>query len=74
VTRKADKLEATGNCHYRDARSASRLLIFKMEYPGDLTGPKEFVLCFDGTGNKFHGDESDSNVLKIFRVSSDVLP
>ena len=32
--------------------------------------PKQFVLCFDGTGNKFCGDESDSNVLKIFRVSS----
>lgn len=31
--------------------------------------PKQFVLCFDGTGNKFAGDESDSNVLKIFRVS-----
>lgn len=34
------------------------------------SGPKQFVLCFDGTGNKFCGDESDSNVLKIFRVSS----
>lgn len=31
--------------------------------------PKQFVLCFDGTGNKFCGDESDSNVLKIYRVS-----
>ncbi|KAH8426873.1 T6SS phospholipase effector Tle1-like catalytic domain-containing protein [Aspergillus melleus] len=30
--------------------------------------PKQFVLCFDGTGNKFCGDESDSNVLKIFRM------
>ncbi|OAX80584.1 hypothetical protein ACJ72_05085 [Emergomyces africanus] len=30
--------------------------------------PKAFVLCFDGTGNKFTGDESDSNVLKIFRM------
>ncbi|OJD14529.1 hypothetical protein AJ78_05143 [Emergomyces pasteurianus Ep9510] len=30
--------------------------------------PKPFVLCFDGTGNKFTGDESDSNVLKIFRM------
>ncbi|KAE8334061.1 hypothetical protein BDV39DRAFT_212059 [Aspergillus sergii] len=28
----------------------------------------EFVLCFDGTGNKFSGNESDSNVLKIFRM------
>ncbi|RHZ55762.1 T6SS phospholipase effector Tle1-like catalytic domain-containing protein [Aspergillus thermomutatus] len=32
------------------------------------TGPKEFVLCFDGTGYKFRGNESDSNVLKIFRM------
>ncbi|KAE8381327.1 hypothetical protein BDV26DRAFT_278893 [Aspergillus bertholletiae] len=30
--------------------------------------PKQFVLCFDGTGNKFSGNESDSNVLKIFRM------
>lgn len=29
---------------------------------------RKLVLCFDGTGNKFHGDESDSNVLKIFRM------
>ncbi|KAJ5132450.1 hypothetical protein N7448_006608 [Penicillium atrosanguineum] len=32
------------------------------------SNPKQFVLCFDGTGNKFAGDESDSNVLKIFRM------
>ncbi len=31
-------------------------------------GPRKLVLCFDGTGNKFHGDESDSNILKIFRM------
>ncbi|KAI9368892.1 hypothetical protein BJX61DRAFT_191023 [Aspergillus egyptiacus] len=41
---------------------------------GSFLGParprRQFVLCFDGTGNKFAGDESDSNVLKIFRVSS----
>ncbi|KAG5292310.1 DUF2235 superfamily domain-containing protein [Histoplasma ohiense] len=35
-------------------------------YASDI--PKTFVLCFDGTGNKFSGDESDSNVLKIFRM------
>ncbi|KAH6670319.1 hypothetical protein F5X68DRAFT_248936 [Plectosphaerella plurivora] len=29
---------------------------------------RKLVLCFDGTGNKFHGDESDSNILKIFRL------
>ncbi|RAH63521.1 hypothetical protein BO85DRAFT_360409 [Aspergillus piperis CBS 112811] len=31
-------------------------------------GNREFVLCFDGTGYKFRGDESDSNVLKIYRM------
>ncbi|KAK4156009.1 hypothetical protein C8A00DRAFT_31173 [Chaetomidium leptoderma] len=30
--------------------------------------PRKIVLCFDGTGNKFHGDDSDSNILKIFRM------
>ncbi|KAA8647928.1 hypothetical protein EYZ11_011747 [Aspergillus tanneri] len=39
-----------------------------MANPETSTGPKEFVLCFDGTGNKFHGGVSDSNVLKIFRM------
>ena len=31
--------------------------------------PKQFVLCFDGTGNKFAGDASDTNLVKIYRVS-----
>jgi uncharacterized protein (DUF2235 family) len=35
---------------------------------GDRRGVKKLVLCFDGTGNKFHGDDSDSNILKIFRM------
>lgn len=39
-----------------------------MSFCGPTLPPKTFVLCFDGTGNKFAGDESDSNVLKIFRV------
>lgn len=30
--------------------------------------PRKLVLCFDGTGNKFKGDDSDSNILKIFRM------
>ncbi|KAG6119921.1 hypothetical protein E4U13_007088 [Claviceps humidiphila] len=30
--------------------------------------PRKLILCFDGTGNKFHGNESDSNILKIFRM------
>ncbi|KAI0880631.1 uncharacterized protein GGS22DRAFT_197398 [Annulohypoxylon maeteangense] len=32
-----------------------------------LQAPRKLVLCFDGTGNKFRGDDSDSNILKIFR-------
>ncbi|KAL1616373.1 hypothetical protein SLS54_008469 [Diplodia seriata] len=29
---------------------------------------RTFVLCFDGTGNKFQGTDADSNILKIFRM------
>ncbi|PGG95530.1 hypothetical protein AJ79_10011 [Helicocarpus griseus UAMH5409] len=28
--------------------------------------PRRLVLCFDGTGNVFTGDESDTNVVKIY--------
>lgn len=37
-------------------------------FAGPAAPPKQFVLCFDGTGNKFAGDGSDTNVLKIYRV------
>lgn len=30
--------------------------------------PRELVLCFDGTGNTFKADGTDSNILKIFRM------
>jgi uncharacterized protein (DUF2235 family) len=36
--------------------------------PEMRSGKRKLVLCFDGTGNKFHGDDSDSNILKIFRM------
>lgn len=36
--------------------------------PGRRHKPRKLVLCFDGTGNKFHGNDSDSNILKIFRM------
>lgn len=29
---------------------------------------KKFILCFDGTGNKSHGTDADSNILKIYRT------
>lgn len=29
---------------------------------------RELVLCFDGTGNTFRADGSESNILKIFRM------
>ena len=29
---------------------------------------KTFVLCFDGTGNKFSGTDGDSNIIKIYRM------
>ncbi|GAB1214821.1 hypothetical protein ATERTT37_003991 [Aspergillus terreus] len=33
-----------------------------------IADTREFVLCFDGTGYKFRGDDADSNVLKIYRM------
>ncbi|KJR83628.1 uncharacterized protein SPSK_04023 [Sporothrix schenckii 1099-18] len=39
----------------------------EMAPPADRR-PRKLVLCFDGTGNKFRGDDSDSNILKIFRM------
>ncbi|PGH23674.1 hypothetical protein AJ80_02280 [Polytolypa hystricis UAMH7299] len=30
------------------------------------TSPRRLVLCFDGTGNQFQANESDTNVVKIF--------
>ncbi|KAL6702529.1 hypothetical protein ACN47E_001568 [Coniothyrium glycines] len=29
---------------------------------------RRLVLCFDGTGNAFHGDSSDTNVVKIYQM------
>ena len=38
------------------------------QYTEPGKGARKLILCFDGTGNKFHGDDSDSNILKIFRM------
>lgn len=38
-----------------------------MDAAKDTRTPQKLVLCFDGTGNRFRGDDSDSNILKIFR-------
>ncbi|KAJ5938209.1 hypothetical protein N7454_004551 [Penicillium verhagenii] len=35
---------------------------------GPYPPAKQFVLCFDGTGNKFAGDASDTNLVKIYRM------
>ncbi|KAB5518147.1 hypothetical protein GE09DRAFT_978418 [Coniochaeta sp. 2T2.1] len=35
---------------------------------GPKRKPCKLVLCFDGTGNKFRGDDSDSSILKIYRM------
>lgn len=35
----------------------------------DTSAPtRELVLCFDGTGNTFKADGTESNILKIFRM------
>ncbi|EEP75572.1 conserved hypothetical protein [Uncinocarpus reesii 1704] len=32
------------------------------------TGGRRLVLCFDGTGNRYKGNESDTNVVKIYEM------
>lgn len=32
------------------------------------SNPRRLVLCFDGTGNKFQGDVSDTNIVKLFQM------
>ncbi|KAH8433374.1 T6SS phospholipase effector Tle1-like catalytic domain-containing protein [Aspergillus melleus] len=41
-----------------------------MSDPSDCGCPpqRELILCFDGTGNTFRADGSESNILKIFRM------
>lgn len=34
----------------------------------DTEPARELVLCFDGTGNTFRADGSETNILKIFRM------
>ena len=29
--------------------------------------PSKLILCFDGTGNKYLGDPSDTNVVKLYQ-------
>jgi uncharacterized protein (DUF2235 family) len=36
--------------------------------PPIVPSSKHLILCFDGTGNKFQGNASDSNIVKIFSL------
>jgi uncharacterized protein (DUF2235 family) len=36
--------------------------------PASVSGPRRIVLCFDGTGNRFQGNESDTNIVKIYQM------
>ncbi|KAK0649851.1 hypothetical protein B0T16DRAFT_445504 [Cercophora newfieldiana] len=57
--------------HHLPSRPASTMDKGEGEYHprrSPHANPRKIVLCFDGTGNKFHGDDSDSNILKIYRM------
>lgn len=58
---------AEDRIHDRSSRGPSPLGAVSLN-PDARRGPRKLILCFDGTGNKFHGNESDSNILKIFRM------
>ncbi|KAJ2901989.1 uncharacterized protein MKZ38_001130 [Zalerion maritima] len=48
-------------------RERPRRVSFDMQRD-PIRAARKLVLCFDGTGNKFRGDDSDSNILKIYRM------
>ncbi|KAG5952336.1 hypothetical protein E4U58_000838 [Claviceps cyperi] len=58
----------TGNSRQRRSGAMSPLLRRVAISNEPDRQPRKLILCFDGTGNKFHGNESDSNILKIFRM------
>jgi len=61
----------SSNREFHSARPPS-IAESEMNKGADINTPRrrarKLVLCFDGTGNKFHGDDADSNILKIFRM------
>lgn len=34
--------------------------------PAPSQPPRQLVLCFDGTGNEFAGNTSDTNIVKLY--------
>lgn len=58
----ADSLQEQLNAH----REAMESAVAVQQHP--YRHRKKFVLCFDGTGNKFSGTDADSNILKIYRM------
>lgn len=39
-----------------------------MEFDKEPSRARSLVLCFDGTGNTFRADGTETNILKIFRM------
>lgn len=35
---------------------------------GELQVPNRLILCFDGTGNNFQGNTSDTNIVKLLEM------
>ena len=40
----------------------------EQSYAGKTQKPRRLVLCFDGTDNEFKGDETDTNIVKIYEL------
>lgn len=40
----------------------------KRNKKGEPKVPNKLVLCFDGTGNKFSGTSSDTNIVKFYQM------
>lgn len=66
-------MAATPDFHRARAHETTAAAEDNMELTMQLTSeggkaPHKLVLCFDGTGNKFRGDKSDTNIVKLCKL------
>ncbi|GME51786.1 short chain dehydrogenase reductase family [Neofusicoccum parvum] len=66
--REEERVRLLGDCHARGEHQQEKYQPANALYDPAPNRSRTFVLCFDGTGNKFCGTDSDSNILKIFRM------
>lgn len=78
-TNPAQKNRKGSTVHYEDvAPNEDAFNFFRQPHvPAGAELPskrrRKFILCFDGTGNKFSGTDADSNILKVSNMGQGAI-